>query len=196
MKRLLATAPAALVVALTLAGAAGRAAPPASADVASAAASAPASPSASASPPKALPVVHGSDIPPVVSLAPSAGEWKAGKAVLPTRGSPRDCKLTLVREWLSVRCPLVLAAGLVAGDAKGVSVQVVGRLFGETGGPGDLATTVVVPIQRGQARIISFNDPIEEYDSTALGEGPVLGVVWRDGRADPVLAMYGPPKHD
>jgi len=187
MKRSLVTAGAGLVLALASTGGPSAAAPPA-------ASAAP--PATSAAPPASPPVVHGSDIPAVASPAPTTVEWRAGKRVLPTRGGGGDCEFVLVREWLRVHCRRELGAGVVAGDTKGVSVRVVGRLFGPTGDPGDLAATVVLPIKRGQARVIAFNDPIEEYDSTALGEGPTLGIVWREGRADPVLTLYGRPKRD
>jgi len=182
VKRSLAAVSAGLVMALAFSGAPSAAAPPDTR----------APPSAPLTP-QALALVHGGDIPTLPSPAPSAAEWKVGLKVRPTRGNgPSTCELLLVREWLRIRCAQAFGAGLVAGDAKGVSARVLGQPFAPTREPGDLAATVVLPIQRGQARIVGFNDSIEEYDSRALGEGPTFSIVWRDGRADPVLAFYAP----
>jgi hypothetical protein len=176
---------------LALAGVSGRAAPPRAIPWAQQSSV----PSAAAAPPPPLPVISGSDIPSMGSPAPSAAEWKQGHTVRPSRGSvdAGACTLTLVREWLQVRCTEVLGAGLVAGDTKGVTVHVVGQAFGQTGGPATLVATVVMPVQRGQARIVELNESVEEYDSTALGQGLTLSLVWRAGSPDPVLAAYGPP---
>jgi hypothetical protein len=192
-----------VVLASALAGAPSRAALPASAAVnaagstsAAASASAPA-PHGSSAPVAARPVL-GAELGREPSPPPTVEEWRGGRAVAPTRGSAGRCALTLVREWLRVRCPGAPGAGLVAGETRGVTVRTVGRAFSETGEPGDLVSTVVLPLRREQSLVVSFNDLAFEYDSTALVEGGMLSVVWRSGRADPVLAMYGfptaPPK--
>lgn len=146
----------------------------------------------SASPPATFPAVRGADVPSEPSKAPSAAEWSAGRRVAPTRGSAGICELTLVREWLKLRCPGMVGAGLVAGDPRGVSVRALGRLFID-GMPGDAAAVVVLPLRRGEARIVGFNDSVSEYNSDALGESGVLSVLWRTNRPDPVLVMRGVP---
>jgi hypothetical protein len=143
--------------------------------------------------PAALPRVTGAELPDAESPAPNAAEWNRGKRVAPTRGHAARCELTLVREWLRVRCPGLVGAGLVAGSPRGVSVRVLGRLFID-GNRGDVAAVVVLPIRRGEARIVTFNDTSFEYDSAALAEGGVLSVQFRAGRADPVLVMSDFPK--
>jgi hypothetical protein len=185
----------ALLLGSTLAGAPSRATPTSSATSSAtpaASASTPVTPGSSA--PSAPRAVLGADLPREPTRAPTAAEWSHGRDVTPTRGHSGLCALTLLREWLRVRCPGVPGAGLVAGDTEGVSVRTLGRAFNDTGLAGDLVTIVVLPLRPGQSRIVSFNQLAIEYDSTALVEGGTLSVVWRTGRPDPVLAMYGIPK--
>jgi hypothetical protein len=185
----------ALALGSTLAGTSSRAAPPPSA-----APSATPAPSAltpvppGSSAPSTLRPVLGADLPREPTPAPTAAEWSHGREVAPTRGHSGLCVLTLLREWLRIRCPGLPGAGLVAGDTEGVSVRTLGRAFNDTGLAGDLVTLVVLPLRPEQSRIVAFNHLAIEYDSTALVEGGTLSVVWRRGRPDPVLAMYGLPK--
>jgi len=181
------------LVALALAlGATGLAAPSPSAGAPITAAAPSASSSAAVAP--TPPVIHGADIPAEESRAPTAAEWSSGKPVAPTRGSAEHCELTLLREWLKIRCPGMVGAGLVAGEPRGVTARVVGRLFTDDGMPGDVSATVVLPLRRGEARIVSFGDSASEYNGSALVEGGILSVLWRMNRADPVLVMSGFPK--
>jgi hypothetical protein len=149
-------------------------------------------PLASGTPAPPRPVL-GVDLPREPSPAPGAAEWSTGRQIAPTRGDAGRCVLTVLREWLRVRCPGLPGAGLVAGEPDGVSVRTLGRAFTDEGLPGDLVTVVVLPLRSGQTRVVTFNDLAIEYDSTALVEGGMLSVVWRPGRRDPVLAMYGIP---
>jgi len=151
-------------------------------------------PSASVAVAPPRPVIHGADIPLAESAAPSAAEWSSGKPVAPTRGSAEHCELTLLREWLKVRCPGMVGVGLVAGEPRGVTARVVGTLFTDEGAPGDVAAILVLPLRRGEARIVSFDDSAFEYDGAALIEGGILSVLWRANRADPVLVMSGFPQ--
>lgn len=186
---------AALVVPAAVVALATQAAEPPSASSPSASASSAPPASASSAAPAPLPTVTGAEIPNGESPAPSGAEWSHGKRVAPTRGRPGPCELTLVREWLRVRCPGLVGGGLVAGEPRGVSVQVVGRLFNDDGTPGNVTTLVVLPLRRGEARVVSFNDTAFEYDSTALAPGGVLSVQWRAARPDPVLVMSDIPAH-
>jgi hypothetical protein len=173
----------ALALAAVVAETSSRAAPGASSPSASAGASASAAP--------ALPTVRGADIPREESKAPEGAEWSQGRRVAATRGSAGRCELTLLREWLRVRCPGLAGVGLVAGDTKGVTMRAVGHAYDDMGADGDATATAVLPLRRGESRIVRLDDLVFEYDTIALGEGGLLSVVWRTGHPDPVLAMYG-----
>ena len=151
---------------------------------------------AAATPPAAapFPIVRGADLPSAESAPPSATEWSGGPRVAPTRGSAGLCELTVVREWLQVRCPTMVGVGLVAGNPRGVSVRVLGRMFVDGMDGGDAAAVVVLPLRRGDARIVGFDDSAFEYDGATLTESGVLSVLWRTDRPDPVLVMRGFPK--
>ncbi|HEV8548691.1 MAG TPA: hypothetical protein VGQ57_06685 [Polyangiaceae bacterium] len=156
------------------------------------AASTPASSGSVAAATPTFPVVHGADLPSTESPAPATKEWKQGKRVAPTRGHAEHCELALVREWLRVRCPGLVGAGLIAGDARGVSIHVVGHSF-TAGDPDEVVTLVVLPLRRGKTHLIGLNDVAMEYASNALSEGGVVSVQWREGRADPVIVLSGIP---
>jgi hypothetical protein len=180
---------------IALAGTPSSAAPPAHAALSATPAAAVSAPLPGGSSTPALPrPVLGVDLPREPSPAPTAAEWSGGRQVTPTRGDAGRCVLTLLREWLRLRCAGLAGAGLVAGETEGVSVRTLGRAFNDEGLPGDLVTVVVLPLRSEQTRVVTFNDLAVEYDSMALVEGGMLSVVWRPGRRDPVLAMYGIPK--
>ena len=150
-------------------------------------------PSGSAPPSAGLPTISGADIPTEESALPKAGEWKAARAVRLTRGLPGPCTFAVLREWLRVRCPSFLGGGLVAGEPKGVTVTATGNPFGDASAPdgavNQAETTVILPLQRGQVRVLSFLQLAEEYNSAASAEAGTLSVVWRSGQPDPVLLM-------
>lgn len=152
-------------------------------------ASAPASPSASSSAAApALPVIRGAEIPAEASKEPSADEWKAGKAVRPTRGKVDRCKLTLVREWLRLICTDWVGATLAAGDKEGVKMIPSGdpRDWEKKNPP---KITVVTPLRRGQSKVFSFLDIEAGYEAMSLSEGGAMSVLWREGREDPVIVI-------
>ena len=75
---------------------------------------------------------------------------------------------------------------MVAGDPKGVSITASGQVGEEDN---HSVTTLVLPLSRDQARIVSFMQLGEEYNSDSYAEGGMLSVVWRRGHADPMLVM-------
>jgi hypothetical protein len=145
-----------------------------------------AAPSASTPQSPAPSVIRGADLPNDPSNPPSAGEWASAQPVRINRGDPGPCVASRVREWLRLRCPGWIGGGLVAGDPKGVSLTA----FGQVGESDNHAlTTLVLPLSRGQARIVSFMQLGEEYNSDSYAEGGMLSVVWRRDQADPILVM-------
>jgi hypothetical protein len=77
-----------------------------------------------------------------------------------------------------------VAAGLVAGDPKGVVVRVTGEYPA-------IVTRVVVPIRRGEAKVLGFLEEVAEYNGSSFGAGGTLSILWRTGRPDPVLVASG-----
>jgi len=158
-----------------------------------AAPSASAPPSGSASSSSSLPTIAGANIPTEPSSPPKAAEWKAALQVRVSRGDQGRCSASLLREWLRLRCPGWIGGGLVAGDPKGVTISAFSDTSqsesSDTSGGLNAVTSLVLPLRRGQAKVVSFLQFAEEYNSLAAAEAGVLSVVWRAGRADPVLVM-------
>lgn len=146
----------------------------------------------SASTPQVPPpsVIKGADVPSDASKAPTAAEWAAAQPVRINRGDPGSCAVSRIREWLRLRCPGWIGGGLVAGDPKGVSISAFGQV-GEVSD--DTVTTLVLPLSRDQARIVSFMQLGQEYNSDSYAEGGMLSVVWRRGHPDPMLVMSVQP---
>jgi hypothetical protein len=146
--------------------------------------SAAASASASAAPaPATAKLLAGADVPSEPSPVPAAREWSSAKLVKPARGGTGMCKLSLLREWLKFHCDGYAGAGLVAGDPKGVSVSVTQQ-------DQPLVTTVVLPLRRGESKIVTFlGQEFESYGGATFHQAAMLSIVWRAGRPDPVLVM-------
>ncbi len=165
------------------------AAPPAASSAAPPASSS----AASVREPAPTPAICGADIPNDASPTPSAGEWSNARAVRVNRGNAGPCTASVVREWLRLRCPTFLGGGLFAGDARGVSLTVQGDPFAASSGPDGAqnraVTTVVLPLQRGRVRAVSFLQLVQGYNSASYGEAGMLSVVWRAGQPDPTLVM-------
>lgn len=145
-----------------------------------------AAPSASAPQGPAPAVITGADVPNEPSKAPTAAEWATAPPVRINRGNPGPCVASRIREWLRLRCPGWIGGGLVAGDPKGVSITAFGQVGEESS---DAVTTLVLPLSRDQARIVSFMQLGQEYNSDSYAEGGMLSVVWRRGHPDPMLVM-------
>lgn len=132
-----------------------------------------------------LPIPTGAEIPIEATPTPNAEEWKSAKTVKPNRGNNTRCTLSLKREWLKLRCQDLIGAALVAGDPRGVSITTTDR---EKAPP--QLTTVVLPLTRGEAKIVTFfQENWEGYDSLSFMPAGMLSVVWRAGRPDPMLVM-------
>ena len=144
-----------------------------------------------------LPAISGASIPAEPSSAPKAAEWDQAAPVRINRGDQGTCSAALIREWLRLRCPTWIGGGLTAGDPKGVTITAFGDPFSDPEGPNGsqnrAVTTMVLPILRGEAKVVTFLQLGEEYNSSAYAEGGTLSVVWRSGRPDPVLVMTQRP---
>jgi len=145
-----------------------------------------ATPAASSTQSPTLSVISGADVPREPSKVPTAAEWAAAEPVRINRGDPGPCAASRVREWLRLRCPDWIGGGLVAGDPKGVSITAFGQV-GEL--ENHAVTTLVLPLTRGEAKIVSFMQLGQEYNSDSYAEGGTLSVVWRRGHPDPTLVM-------
>ncbi|HKO53465.1 MAG TPA: hypothetical protein VJV79_37405 [Polyangiaceae bacterium] len=138
-------------------------------------------------PPSSTPAtIEGQEIPREASAPPQASDWASGRAVRVTRGNPGPCTLLVVREWLRVRCPTLIGAGLVAGDPRGVQITSSGSPFADgtasLGIRNQAVTTLVLPLQRGQVRLFSFLQLGEEYASAASHTCRLLPVTPRNLR--------------
>jgi hypothetical protein len=138
--------------------------------------------------------VKGADIPAERSAVPKPAEWAQAKPIS-AEGNSRSCTFRVLREWLSVSCKDWYGAGLVAGDPKDVHITAFGDplQWNPTLEKMETSTvTVILPIERGQARIVNFLDltgATGDYGPALPGEGPTLHVWWRDGEADPALVL-------
>jgi hypothetical protein len=138
-----------------------------------------------------LPTLSGAAIPTDASSVPKAAEWAAAVPVRVNRGDQGSCNAVLLREWLRLSCPKWIGGGLVAGDPKGVAITA----FGDATAPENQAlTTLVVPLRRGEATIVTFLQLGQEYNSAAYAEGGMLSITWRAGHADPMLVMTRLPE--
>lgn len=84
---------------------------------------------------------------------------------------------------------------MVAGDPRGVSITAFGQIDEMDN---HALTILVLPLSRDQARIVSFMQLGQEYNSDSYAEGGTLSVVWRRGHPDPMLIMSvqpPPPMH-
>jgi len=140
--------------------------------------------SSSAAPPESLPVLLGKDLPENASPAPTDAEWARARAVRPHRGALGTCTCRSLREWLEIRCNNLVAAGLVAGDPKGVVVRITGQYP-------SVAVRAVVPLRRGEAKVLGFLEEVPEYSASTLGEAGTLSISWRENQPDPVLVASG-----
>jgi hypothetical protein len=144
--------------------------------------------SLSAAPLETLPVLTGKDIPETASRAPTDAEWAGARVVRPHRGASGPCVYRNVREWLEIRCNNLAGMGLVAGDPKGVVVRVIA---GKADPFEPSVARAVVPIRRGEAKVLGFLELRGEYHGSSFAEAGTLSIVWRAGRPDPVLVSSG-----
>ena len=154
----------------------------------------PATSASASAPPAELPIVFGADVPAEGSPAPDSKEWALAKPVRANRGAMAPCTMKLLREWLRVRCGGLPGAGLVAGDPKGVTVHVLGDPLDPKLSSEAVFTVVVLPLQRGKSRLVSFLHFDFEYEGVSVSEAGTLSVLWRPGRPDPVLVMSMLPR--
>ena len=179
----------------------------AAAPSASSSASPPASAGAVA--PAQVDPIKGSDIPTERSEPPQSKEWATARQVLTNNyawervwrskdGLVNGCTLRLIREWLQVDCLDHYGAGLIAGERKDVTVQAYGDMFNWNEATQSMShshVTAVLPIERGKARIIGFDDGRGGddfgYGPAMPGEAMTLHVWWRDGDADPSIEATG-----
>jgi hypothetical protein len=153
-----------------------------------------ASASASASAAAPPPPLRGADIPTEASKPPTPSEWKAARAVSIEGPVKPNCSFKLLREYLRVSCSEWVGVGLAAGDPTDVRVFVAGKFGWGSGASERTVPTALadVPLRRGQGHIVSFNDVDWGYESGTFGDAGHLIVSWRDGDADPIIAMVGP----
>lgn len=154
-----------------------------------------AAPSASTPPSPAPSTISGADVPSEPSKPPTAADWASARPIRINRGSPGPCTASRIREWLRLRCPGWIGGGLVAGDPRGVSITAFGQIDEMDN---HALTILVLPLSRDQARIVSFMQLGQEYNSDSYAEGGTLSVVWRRGHPDPMLIMSvqpPPPMH-
>ena len=140
--------------------------------------------SSNTTPLDALPVLLGKDLPEAASPAPRDADWASARTVRPHRGAPGPCTFRNAREWLEIRCGGLVALGLVAGDPKGVTVRVTGQYP-------NVVARAVLPIRRGEAKVLGFLEEVPEYSSSSFGEAGTLSVLWRANRPDPLLIASG-----
>jgi hypothetical protein len=165
------------------------AAPSASASAApSGSASAAPSGSASAGPAEP-PVLRGADIPKETSDAPKpkafGDEWMTiGKAYRTNGKTASVCSLTLVREWLRMRCEGRIGATMFAGDPTGVKIW-------PQDDRGSAVTSIILPLRRGETKMFNLIGVEEGYEWNSMGDAEKVAVVWREDKEDPVVLVSG-----
>jgi hypothetical protein len=183
----------AVLAASTGLGPASAAAPPSATATAAAApaASASAAPSGSASAaPAEPPLLRGADIPKETSDAPKpkafGDEWMTiGKAYRTNTGERGSfCKLTLVREWLRLRCEDRIGATMFTGDPTGVKIWPVDDR-------GTAVTTIILPLRRGETRMFNLLGIEQGYEWSSMADAERIAVIWREDQEDPVVLVSG-----
>lgn len=173
-----------------------------SASAASPAASASALVSASASanapvgPPKREPsseLLEKQTIPTTASKVPTLEEWKTATVVDVERGSSAatNCVLYLVREWLKIKCNLVVGAIYQhSGNAEGVAfwvqpkTEIFSTMFEANGGE------MIFPLRSGDRRLLQFyslrHDPCKgiDYEPSVM-----VDETWIEGESAPTVVL-------
>lgn len=172
------------------------AASPAASASANASASALASANAPVGPPKREPpieVLEKQTIPTTASKVPSLEEWKTATVVDVERGSSAatDCVVYLVREWLKIKCNLVIGAIYQhSGTPEGVAFwiqpkeNIYATMYEANGGE------MIFPLRAGDRRFIQFY--ILRHDSCrgiAYEPSVMVDETWIEGESAPTVVL-------
>lgn len=131
------------------------------------------------------------------SAVPTADEWKGAVLVEPTRRSPRAslCRVYLVREYVKVHCPYILAGiRQHTGGSKDVQLWVTPKKI-DPDGINDLSAApnggqVIFPLARGEARMFQFFElSFEGYGGASPASSVVVDSYWASGRPAPNLIL-------
>lgn len=122
---------------------------------------------------------------------PTTAEWAAAPSVrLDARAPDEACSARRLREWLKVRCRAeeLGAMRMLGGARDGVQMRLVGTRseFGEVVG----ATEIVVPVRRGDARVIEIMRIELGYKGmNSVEPWRVLSEVWPEEDERPTVVL-------
>lgn len=130
-------------------------------------------------------------IPTTTSDKPKRDEWKdaAEVKVLTRTPSAKRCRAQVLREWMRVSCPQVVAGiRQFVGSTKDVELFIYAKdttnLWAEPNG-GD----VVFPLRRGDAYLFQFFEISEGYDGFGVSQSMLVDVSWSGGRKAPTVVI-------
>lgn len=122
------------------------------------------------------------------SARPSRAEWEGAAAVELLRQSPM-CKVHRVREWMRVRCSIkhtsqeLAQVTLISGSKEGVEL-----------GAAKGVAEMIVPVRRGDRRLLEVDRLVEAWKSWVLYDGTVVvSEAWLPGAGAPEIAITSEP---
>jgi hypothetical protein len=130
-------------------------------------------------------------IPTTTSEKPKRDEWKDAvevKVLARTTGAKR-CRAQVLREWMRVSCPQVVAGiRQYVGPTKDVELFIyaksIDNLWAEPNG-GD----VVFPLRKGEAYLFQFFEVSSNYEGFGVSQSMLVDVSWSGGRKAPTVVI-------
>lgn len=130
-------------------------------------------------------------IPTATSDKPKRDEWKGAaevKVLARSQGAKR-CRAQLLREYMRVSCPQVVAGiRQFVGSTKDVELFIhakeANNLWQEPNG-GD----VVFPLRKGEAYLFQFFEVSQGYEGFGVSPSMLVDVTWSGGRKAPTVVI-------
>jgi hypothetical protein len=110
------------------------------------------------------------------------------KVLARTTGAKR-CKAQVLREWMRVSCPQVVAGirqfvGPTTDVELFIYAKSIDNLWAEPNG-GD----VVFPLRKGEAYLFQFFEVSENYEGFGVSQSMLVDVSWSGGRKAPTVVI-------
>jgi len=130
-------------------------------------------------------------IPATASEKPKRDEWKDAPEVkvLARTGNAKRCKAQVLREYLRVSCPQVVAGiRQYVGSTKDVELFMyakdINNMWAEPNGG-----EIVFPLRKGDAYLFQFFELSSEYEGFGVSQSVLVDVSWSGGRKAPTVVM-------
>lgn len=130
-------------------------------------------------------------IPTTTSDKPKRDDWKdvPEVKVLARTSGAKQCKAQLLREWMRVSCPQVIAGiRQFVGSTKDVELFIyaksIDNMRAEPNG-GD----VVFPLRKGDTYLFQFFEISDQYEGFGVSQSMLVDVTWSGGRKAPTVVI-------